>query len=69
MFFEDHDPPHVHAIYSGAKALVSISSGEVTRGTLPKKQAKLVKARMGAPWDEVAVSSATNPTSSGCRHS
>jgi hypothetical protein len=49
MFFEDHDPPHVHAIYSGAKAPVSISSGEVIRGTLSKKQAKLVKARMGAP--------------------
>jgi hypothetical protein len=22
MFFEDHNPPHVHAIYSGAKALI-----------------------------------------------
>jgi uncharacterized protein DUF4160 len=33
----------VHAIYAGAKALVSIGSGEVIRGSLPKKQAKLVK--------------------------
>ena len=32
MVFEDHDPPHVHAIYSGAKALVRISDGEVIRG-------------------------------------
>jgi hypothetical protein len=69
MFFEDHDPPHVHAIYSGAKALVSISSGEVVCGTLSKKQAKLVKARMGAPWDETLSRRRTNPTSSGCRHS
>jgi hypothetical protein len=43
MFFEDHGPPHVHAIYSGAKALVQISDGEIIRGTLPRKQAKLVK--------------------------
>jgi hypothetical protein len=43
MFFEDHDPPHVHAIYAGAKALIRISDGAVIRGTLPKKQAKMVK--------------------------
>jgi hypothetical protein len=43
MFFEDHNPPHVHAIYSGAKALISIGDGEIIRGTLPRKQAKLVK--------------------------
>jgi Domain of unknown function (DUF4160) len=43
MFFEDHDPPHVHAIYAGRKALVRISDGEVIRGMLPRKQAKLVQ--------------------------
>jgi hypothetical protein len=43
MFFEDHGPPHVHAIYSGAKALVRISDGEIIRGMLPRTQAKLVK--------------------------
>jgi hypothetical protein len=31
MFFEDHDPPHVHAIYSGAKALGSLGEGEIIR--------------------------------------
>ncbi len=43
MFFEDHDPPHIHAIYAGAKALFRISDGEMIRGALPSKQAKLVK--------------------------
>ena len=43
MYFEDHDPPHVHAIYGGAKALVRIGDGEIMRGRLPSKQAKLVK--------------------------
>jgi Domain of unknown function (DUF4160) len=38
MFFEDHGPPHVHPIYSGAKALVQISDGEIIRGTLPRKR-------------------------------
>jgi len=44
MFFEDHDPPHVHAIYSGGKALVGIGDGEIFLGMLPRKQAKLVKS-------------------------
>jgi len=44
MFFEDHAPPHIHALYSGAKALVRISDGEIMRGRLPPRQAKLVKA-------------------------
>jgi len=43
MFFEDDNPPHIHAIYSGAKALVWISDGEIIRGRLPTKQAKVVK--------------------------
>ena len=44
MFFEDHDPPHIHALYSGAKALLRISDGEIIRGALPKRQAALVKS-------------------------
>jgi hypothetical protein len=43
MFFEDHNPPHIHAVYSGAKALIRISDGEIIRGRLPAKQAKMVK--------------------------
>ena len=43
IFFEDHDPPHIHAIYGGAKALIRISDGQIIRGRLPKKQAALVK--------------------------
>ena len=43
MFFEDHDPPHVHAVYGSAKALVRIDDGEIIRGSLPRKQARLVK--------------------------
>ena len=44
MFFEDHNPPHVHAIYGEFKALVRISDGAIIRGSLPRKQANLVKS-------------------------
>lgn len=43
MYFVDHDPPHVHAVYGGMKALVRISDGNVIRGLLPRKQATLVR--------------------------
>jgi hypothetical protein len=46
MFFEDHGPPHVHAIYSGAKALVQISDGEIIRGT-PSQEAGKIGKRLG----------------------
>ena len=35
IFFEDHNPPHVHALYSGAKALIRISDGEIIRARFP----------------------------------
>jgi len=44
MFFEDHNPPHVHAVYGEFKALLRISDGAIIRGSLPRKQANLVKS-------------------------
>ncbi|MGA8157543.1 MAG: DUF4160 domain-containing protein [Rhodoplanes sp.] len=35
MFFNDHDPPHVHAHYQGYRARVRISDGTVIDGRLP----------------------------------
>lgn len=36
MYFQDHNPPHFHAIYAEHEALVRIDSGEIIRGRLPK---------------------------------
>lgn len=43
MYHDDHAPPHFHVEYQGHEALVSISSGDVISGKLPKKAARLVK--------------------------
>jgi hypothetical protein len=43
MFFNDHDPPHVHVRYQGFRARVLISSGEVIDGKLPPTVARLMK--------------------------
>lgn len=42
MYWRDHNPPHVHAIYGDDEALVSIADGRVLAGSLPRTAARLV---------------------------
>lgn len=43
MFFDDHDPPHLHAEYSGTKAVFDFD-GNVLQGDLVSRTAtKLVR--------------------------
>jgi hypothetical protein len=46
MFFEDHGPPHIHALYSGAKALVRISRWRSDQGETSPETGKIGK-RLG----------------------
>ena len=41
---KEHNPPHFRVYYQDHKALVSIKTGKVFKGTLPAKQTKLVLA-------------------------
>ena len=43
MYYDDHNPPHIHAFYGDHEAIYSIS-GELIEGSLPNKQRKLVDA-------------------------
>ena len=40
MYFEDHNPPHVHIVGPDFEALVRISDLNLFRGSLPKKVAR-----------------------------
>jgi len=44
VFFEgsEHDPPHIHAYYSGYEASIDIRTLKVIGGKLPKKALHLV---------------------------
>lgn len=42
MFFDDHNPPHFHAEYSGQLALIDIKSLAVFSGRLPPRVLGLV---------------------------
>ncbi len=43
MFWNDHDPPHFHAIYGEHDAQISIWSGTILGGRLPRRAERLVK--------------------------
>jgi hypothetical protein len=43
MWHDDHPPVHIHAEYQGFEALVSVQTGEVLQGALPRKVAAIVK--------------------------
>lgn len=43
MLWNDHDPPHFHAIYGEHDAQVSIWSGTILGGSLPRRAERLVK--------------------------
>ena len=58
MFYVDHPPPHFFATYEGYEANVSIETGEVIAGKLPRNATRLVRewalehqAELLANWD------------------
>jgi hypothetical protein len=42
MYFDDHPPPHFHAIYGGSEAQIGIESIEVLQGRLPSRAVSMV---------------------------
>ncbi|CAN2040990.1 Transcriptional regulator [Candidatus Magnetomoraceae bacterium gMMP-15] len=43
MYWNEHAPPHFHAVYNDYGGVVSIKTGEVIRGKLPPKVSSLIK--------------------------
>jgi hypothetical protein len=53
MFYDEHNPPHIHAEYQGKKALVDFH-GNVLRGDLESRTAlKLVRDWIDLHYDEL----------------
>ena len=42
LYFNDHNPPHFHAVYSGNEVIVEIHTLTVLHGYLPKRALNLV---------------------------
>ena len=43
IYFDDHAPPHFHAMYGGREAVFDIETAAVIRGRLSARAEKLVK--------------------------
>ena len=43
MYFDDHDPPHIHVEYQGHEGYVAIATGDIVKGELPKRALALVR--------------------------
>jgi len=43
MYFNDHAPPHFHAIHGEHEATIAIATGEVLAGRLPPTARRLVQ--------------------------
>ena len=63
MYYRDHAPPHIHAIYGDDEASIDIATGAVMAGRLPNRARALVEAWVSThrtalqkDWDLAAVS-------------
>jgi len=60
LFFNDHNPPHFHAVYEGRKAVFEINSLQLVEGSLPPRirgfiveWASIHQAELMAAWETV----------------
>jgi hypothetical protein len=53
MYYEDHAPPHFHAIYGEFEATFGIQSDDVLEGSLPRRARRLVKQWLRLHRDEL----------------
>jgi hypothetical protein len=58
LYYDDHMPPHFHAIYGEFEALVRVDTLEVLAGLLPRRALALVlewaalhRAELAADWE------------------
>lgn len=55
MYYNDHAPPHFHALYADDEAVVSISSGQLIAGALPRRARAIVEEWQSLHRDELTA--------------
>lgn len=53
MYFDDHAPPHFHAVYGGREIQVGISPIKILEGDAPKRVQSMVLEWAALPQDEL----------------
>lgn len=54
LYLNDHLPPHIHALFGDYSAMLSIATGDVLQGKLPKAKLKAVQAFLDRHREQVA---------------
>lgn len=54
IYFRDHLPPHLHAIFGEAEAQISIVTGDVLQGFLPRAKLRAVQEWLDVHREHVA---------------
>jgi hypothetical protein len=65
MYFKDHLPPHFHAVYQEFEAQISIETGNIIVGDLPRKQTRLVQAWVELHREELIANYAESQKDNG----
>ena len=53
IYYNEHNPPHFHAEYQGEDVVIAIETGEILRGSLPRKEMYFVQAWREMHRDEL----------------
>ena len=53
IYWSDHNPPHIHARYSGEEAVIEIGTLVVMEGSLPKRALAMVLEWMHEHQEEL----------------
>jgi hypothetical protein len=68
LYYRDHPPPHVHAIYGEHEAAVEIATGAIIAGSLPRRARIMVedwlatnRAAVQQNWDLAAAGQPLTP--------
>lgn len=54
IYFRDHLPPHLHAVLGSSEAQISIVTGDVLQGSLPRAKLRAVQGWLAAHREQVA---------------
>lgn len=53
MFYDDHNPPHIHVLYNEYESVYNFEGEQIDGENLPSKQHKLVQAWIEIHKDEL----------------
>ena len=68
LYYNDHEPPHFHAVYGDYEALIGVETLAVLRGELPRRALALVlewaalhRGELRTNWERARLGTSPSP--------